>query len=97
MSRRQEKALKLREAVAALIAGSQRTFRANVVRLDPLTLELLASNEGDALLEIDDDFDMTRGLRKLHDDVPLAIDDTVLLHKHNGHYAAFDVLTDSDL
>jgi hypothetical protein len=84
--------MKLRDAVAAIVENAQRTHRANVVRLDPLQLELLHATEGEPLLDVDDDFDLSRGLAKLIVDDPLAVEDTVLLHLHDGHYVAFDVL-----
>jgi hypothetical protein len=39
--------MKLRDAVAAIVENAQRTHRANVVRLDPLQLELLHATEGE--------------------------------------------------
>lgn len=94
---RQTTALKMRDAVSAIVASAQQTHRANVVGVSPLTLELLEAKEGDALLEIDDDFDLTGTIRLLVKTVPLKVDDTVLLHKHRDHYALFDVLTDSTI
>lgn len=73
---------------------AQRVLRANVTKLDPLTVVRLDNGQ---TLEVDDDFDLTGWMKLYTDKYSLVVGETVLLHREYGHYACFDVLTDKDI
>lgn len=91
-SSRQQLARRLRDHARAQAVREARVFRATVTKLSPLTVELVGSG---LELEQDDDFDLTGGLKMFQAAHGIAVDDTLLLHREDGHYAAFDLLTEA--
>jgi hypothetical protein len=90
---RQVLARKIRDTAREQAERSQRIFRAEVTRLSPLQCSLL---NADRVLDVEDDFDLTGTLRGWLVDHPLVLGDTLMLHREAGHYAAFDVLTETE-
>lgn len=89
---RQVSAVRMNAKMREHAEAAQRTMRANIVTLAPLTVDVESSG---LLLSEDDDFNLSATVRLLIKTVPLKVDDTVLLHRESGTYVLFDVVTDS--
>lgn len=92
----QKTARRIRDHAHRQAERAQRTIRAKVSKLDPLTLEPFDDAFGN-VLEIDDDFDLTAWMKFYDARYGIAVGDTALLHRNDGHFAFFDVLTDMDV
>lgn len=92
----QRTARKLRDHAHRQAERAQRTIRATVTKLDPLTLEPFDDAFGNEL-EVDDDFDLTAWMKFYDTRYGIAVGDTALLHRNAGHFAFFDVLSDTEV
>ena len=92
MSRRQEAAIRISQHARKQAFRAQQVHRAEVTSLSPLTVARLGT---DQVLAVDEDFDLSGTLRLLVKTTPLKLGDNLLMHRYQGHWAAFDVLTDS--
>lgn len=69
---------------------ARNVLRAEVVKLNPLTVELMSS---DQRLD-DDDMDLSAWVEFYDEEFGIELGDTVLLQRESGEYVCFDVVGD---